>query len=265
MKKLRIPPTDKPSRGTNVSERRTSISGNRIFRFACERCHLSRGEVAFTLAEVLITLGIIGVVAALTMPTLIANHKKQVTVTRLKKTYSTLSQALTTSISENGNFSEWGIGKQESDWSNYREKLSAIVKKNIIPYLNVNKDCEYNKCKNAPAFGHNDHWTGMEYLIYLVDGSRMYFFINNNNDQETGINYWHDLWVVIDINGDAKPNKLGNDVFYMVFSSSTQKINMYGAGNSRYTLYNNCKNGRKMFCGALIQSDGWQIAPDYPW
>ena len=47
---------------------------------------------AFTLAEVLITLGIIGVVAALTMPALIANYKKQQTIVQLKKAYTTLAQ-----------------------------------------------------------------------------------------------------------------------------------------------------------------------------
>ena len=44
---------------------------------------------AFTLAEVLITLGIIGVVAAMTMPSLIASHKEKETVSKLKKVYST--------------------------------------------------------------------------------------------------------------------------------------------------------------------------------
>ena len=48
----------------------------------------------FTLAEVLITLGIIGVVASLTMPALLANYKKQETVTRLKKAYSIVEQAI---------------------------------------------------------------------------------------------------------------------------------------------------------------------------
>ena len=48
---------------------------------------------AFTLAEILITLGVIGIVAAITMPTLIQNHKKKVAVTQLKATYSILSQA----------------------------------------------------------------------------------------------------------------------------------------------------------------------------
>lgn len=39
----------------------------------------------FTLAEVLITLGIIGVVAALTMPSLIAEHQKNKLLQELKK------------------------------------------------------------------------------------------------------------------------------------------------------------------------------------
>ena len=48
----------------------------------------------FTLAEVLITLGVIGIVAALTMPSLIANYQKQVTISKLKKIYSILGQQI---------------------------------------------------------------------------------------------------------------------------------------------------------------------------
>ena len=51
-------------------------------------------KFAFTLAEVLITLGIIGIVSAMTIPTLINNYQKKVTVTRLQQTYSMLNQAL---------------------------------------------------------------------------------------------------------------------------------------------------------------------------
>lgn len=49
---------------------------------------------AFTLAEVLVTLGIIGVVAALTMPTLMANHQKAVQKAQFKKAYSLFSNAV---------------------------------------------------------------------------------------------------------------------------------------------------------------------------
>ena len=45
---------------------------------------------AFTLSEVLITLGIIGIIAAMTLPSLVGRYQEKVTVTRLKKYYSIL-------------------------------------------------------------------------------------------------------------------------------------------------------------------------------
>ena len=61
----------------------------------------------FTLAEVLITLGIIGVVASLTMPALIQNSKKTETSARLKKFYSLMEQAIIMSELANGNSLDW--------------------------------------------------------------------------------------------------------------------------------------------------------------
>ena len=55
----------------------------------------------FTLAEVLITLGIIGVVAALTLPALVQNNRNREMQTRLKRGYSVLSQALDMYQAEN--------------------------------------------------------------------------------------------------------------------------------------------------------------------
>ena len=63
---------------------------------------LAPKKSAFTLAEVLITLGIIGIVAALTLPTVIQNYQKQATVTKLKKAYSMLGQVAQKSIADNG-------------------------------------------------------------------------------------------------------------------------------------------------------------------
>ena len=62
---------------------------------------------AFTLAEVLITLGIIGVVAAMTLPTLVGNYKKAQTVSQLKKVYSVLSQSMLSSVNANGDSNGW--------------------------------------------------------------------------------------------------------------------------------------------------------------
>lgn len=58
-------------------------------------------KLAFTLAEVLITLGIIGVVAAMTIPTLVTNADKKATATKLKVFYSKINQAVKLSSAYN--------------------------------------------------------------------------------------------------------------------------------------------------------------------
>lgn len=64
---------------------------------------------AFTLAEVLITLGIIGVVAAMTIPTLLAKYQEKQTVTKLKQTYSILSQAIRSVQEDVGTPDDWEL------------------------------------------------------------------------------------------------------------------------------------------------------------
>ena len=66
---------------------------------------------AFTLAEVLITLAVIGVVAALTIPNLVQSYKKRVVETRLARFYSMINQALKMSEVDNGPKEYYGWSK----------------------------------------------------------------------------------------------------------------------------------------------------------
>ena len=105
-------------------------------------------RAAFTLAEVLITLGIIGIVAAMTIPTLISNYNKRQTVTKLKQTYSILSQALTMAQVKEGDTSTWDVGGiygTSTDDPNFssREATEKFVSKYLIPYVKVSKDYGY--------------------------------------------------------------------------------------------------------------------------
>ncbi len=79
---------------------------------------------AFTLAEVLITLGIIGIVAALTIPNMLSNFKKRETVSKVKAAYSIFSQAVKLSVEDNGETSGWDT----SD-------ASVVVEKYLLPYM----------------------------------------------------------------------------------------------------------------------------------
>lgn len=73
---------------------------------------------AFTLAEVLITLGIIGIVAAMTLPTLIGKYQKKQTVTQLKKAYTEISQLLKMSELDNGSMEYWDYTMSGQDFYN---------------------------------------------------------------------------------------------------------------------------------------------------
>ncbi len=76
----------------------------------------------------MITLGIIGVVAALTMPALIANHRKNVVENRLKHFYSTINQAITLSEVENGDKNTWQPMDTEDFWNNYLKPYIKYLK-----------------------------------------------------------------------------------------------------------------------------------------
>ena len=89
-----------------------------------------KNKWAFTLAEVLITLGIIGVVAAMTLPTLIQKYQEKVTVNKLKKMYSVLSQAYNLYRIDN----ELEIIPYTAEGA---EKAFNIFK----PYLKIATDC----------------------------------------------------------------------------------------------------------------------------
>ena len=87
-------------------------------------------ESAFTLAEILITLGVIGIVTILTLPIIIDNYKKSIIETSVKKFYTTMNQAIILSERENGDRHEWTrINKtldNEPFWDISRRKRSSI-------------------------------------------------------------------------------------------------------------------------------------------
>lgn len=102
-------------------------------------------QEAFTLAEALITLGIIGVVAALTLPVLFVNHRKTVVETRLAKFYSTMNQAILQAEVDLGDKRDWpdiGKGYEEDEDGNPDKSKSiplAWFNTYMRPYLNLLK------------------------------------------------------------------------------------------------------------------------------
>ena len=103
---------------------------------------------AFTLSEVLITLGIIGIIAAMTLPSLIGNYRRKEVETRLKRAYSLLNQALLSASVKYGEPKDW------PDW-NSPEK---IVNNYIAP--------EFNTLKVYPP-STDKYYTGMCWNLFF--------------------------------------------------------------------------------------------------
>lgn len=106
--------------------------------------HYYINKKGFTLAEVLITLGIIGVVASVTMPLLVANYQEKVAITRLKKVYSLLSQVYTQATNDYGYPDEWPLINPEDSISPQVYSSYSILK----DYIKSIKICSASECKN---------------------------------------------------------------------------------------------------------------------
>ena len=103
----------------------------------------NKTKSAFTLAEVLITLIIIGIVAALTIPTAINHYRKQQTASKLKKFYSTFGQAISRSVTDNGYYSTCDLTGSEDS-----QRTIDFVNKYVFPYLQIVKNA-YRHQTNA--------------------------------------------------------------------------------------------------------------------
>ena len=234
------------------------------------RCHTvteEGGKSAFTLAEVLITLGIIGVVAAMTLPALVQNYQKRVTAVRLKDVYSLLQQAIRMSEAENGEMSEWNWEDllAQAGGAGDTSLTKRIVQEYIEPYIKtVHKDTfasssapyEYNYyALDGSLISSNSH---THYSLALNNGVYLHFNANYGANSAIAIR--------VDINGRQKPNTIGIDTFFLQFYP---KLKFYDEGANRDRLLELCSKGSdsnsQRACGALIQSDGWEIKNDYPW
>lgn len=213
---------------------------------------------AFTLAEVLIVIGIIGIIAKLTIPTLLQKVSREETIVALKKTYSELSQSVKLSEVDNGNPSTWNWGLEGSEFT-AANSFNTYWK----PYLRTPKICpEYTDCgyKNSHyKIGNNfDGYritTAESRTLFTLPDGIIVFIISNSTDENGNPSPSHRIF--IDTNGAKNPNKIGVDVF--VFDLTQEGFVPYGKG-----FGNRCANNA-YYCTSKIMEDGWKFSDDYPW
>ncbi len=199
---------------------------------------MMKNKKGFTLAEVLITLGIIGVVAALTIPTLISNYQKKEYVVALQKTYATITQGFKLMLATEGvdylaNTKFYRqIEKDESGTPTNFQSVVDSMNENLKKYFKVSEVCigancsaasiEYSYLNGEPA-GDMD-LTTVPYM-QLADGSYVYFTVLNS----TYTSKLGSIIFMIDVNGPKGPNVMGRDTFYYLMAFDTKKGFKVGA------------------------------------
>ena len=257
-------------------------------------------KVAFTLAEVLITLGIIGIVAAMTIPTLIANYQEKQTVSKLQKVYATLKNAFELSKVEYGDYETWSWNQIPLDNA---ERIKYFCDKYVLPNLKVAKKCfpvsvECVSENMKFANGSSIPLSSSRGAFVLDDGTSVYTWASSDT-------LFPHVFVFADINGKSEPNQIGKDIFVLYFSpnnpgnkmgsidedgnfvdSGKLMLNAYGLSfygdvsnvtvddlmDPNFIVQNGQGTNNKMgcsteslgySCGAAIKLNGWKFPEGY--
>lgn len=237
----------------------------------------------FTLAEVLITLGIIGIVCALTLPAFIGKWRQNIVETRLQKFYSAANQAVKLSEVDNGPKEYWEVceghgGTMPCDewYDKYLNKYLKTVKVEHLLLADRNTTLSYFVDGS---------------LMILKDGYDIIFYPDAKNFDKSNSVQTDEAGNAIRPDRGVKsfafafsPNQTGKTMGYYKWKgiepyrtlSCVNKTDESGKtvticnGLSRDDLMNNptygCKNSKmKVYCTALIQENGWKIPKDYPY
>ena len=194
--------------------------------------------VAFTLAETLVVMGIIGVVAALTIPNLNQSTGDREKVAKVKKVYSNLEDAFGRATAVYGPFDTWFINDVDKDGKPDNKASSTRLAERMTEFMKISKNCgisgsgcfvdwykfpDGSICRSCvPTEG------STEPKFLLADGTAILFAYYSNNSVK----------IIIDIDGVKGPNTLGKDHFE--FNIINNELIPRGRGLSNENLKTNC-------------------------
>lgn len=206
---------------------------------------------AFSLAEILVTLMIIGVIAGMTIPALKKDSMNRTVATNLKKIYSELNQVVALTLTENYTNRVCRTGLFDS--------VDTFEKEFVKSKLNVVTICDSGspeKCFGNSTLVSSDK-------SYLLNSGIAVAFVGVDVACSDGPDF--DILIFIDVNGPKPPNKGGSDQFMMQMNGMGKVYMGSGAGgvSGEYTS-DTCADATSDYeaawaCAIKIQQDGWEI------
>ena len=222
---------------------------------------------AFTLAEVLVTLTIIGVVSAMTIPSLKNNVDERTFRSQLLKTYSTIKAAEQAANTDEEPFFDSNVLGLNSYYAENYENIKKYFKLHDIHKSKLGSGggwVQLGKLYSEERFDVATEVKGLNgqtclrgdansYAFRLADGSIVAFMIADN---------WP-WYVYIDVNGPKKPNIVGKDVFLLT-SHPNWNWTLMPAGHIRENflgIKNTCKlNSSGLSCASeIIKNPNFKI------
>lgn len=208
----------------------------------------NKSRIGFTLAEVLITLGIIGVIATITIPGLITKYRRSVVETKLKKFYSTINQAIRHSIADNEDFVYMDVS--DVNTNNNSEKILNWYKENLIKYMT---GVSIDKYKNSDTY----------VKCILNDGTGFVSYLRYNPNREP------ELWFFYCLDASAPSCKAesfdGNNTFLFKYFPEKKAVDTGRAGEKNFSDCFNKNAAYRHICSEWIKQNGWKIPDNYPW
>lgn len=195
-----------------------------------------RKNKAFTLAETLVVMGIIGVVAALTIPNLSSSTANKENVARVQKAYSTINEAFERVQAEYGNIQRWPIrdfgwhGNNDTDF--FANRMSEYLKVSKNCARNANQGCMASSVKylNGTSTTSNGYLAVTDadtsaYKMILADGTGLAIMVASGG-----------IYMNVDIDGPRKGSgTLGKDWFGFVYSPGNGIKNLIPANTGNLT------------------------------
>ncbi len=201
--------------------------------------HSLKKAFAFTLAETLIVMGIIGIVSALTLPNLNSSTGDKEKVSKVKKIYQNLDDAFNRAVAVYGPTEDWFIsgGTTEANNNRFGDRITEFMK--------LTKNCRYvrssGSCwtKSTTKYIGGSDWSDLGandyYKFISADGTAYALVVGVTDSKYSSLN------IYFDVDGVSKgKNTLGKDIFSVWYSVSGKEFKPAGVVGDNDNFKNNC-------------------------
>lgn len=183
---------------------------------------------AFTLAEIMIVLGIVGIIAEITIPTIIQNVQEQAFKAAWKENFSILSQVATNARADEGQIDDTALFDYIINYTKYTKYEPTMSSANFM-----NKKCADGR---KLIIGTNIFINKGGRFVELLNGAKVYDAFSSGNEYwcqpNNGMNGGKQS-IIVDVNGDKSPNILGKDIFIgMYYNGIFGPVNMSCLGDT---------------------------------